>query len=130
MRLKLLIPILFFANIVMSQDTIVAYKKRILEKTEIDIIGSYYSQNGNNSSVAGGIGSEKLSDIASVIKISIPLNADDILRVEGGVSSYTSASSSNLNPFDLGYNKEESLSLTNPTGRRRARHRTHRSRTR
>jgi hypothetical protein len=76
------------------------YKKRVLETAEVDFISSYYSQDGNNASVTGGIGNEHLTDVASSIVISLPLNADDVLTVEAGFSAYTSASSSNGNPFD------------------------------
>ncbi len=76
------------------------YKKRVLESAEIDFLGSYYAQDGNNASVSGGIGSEELTDYVGDIVVSIPLNDDDVLTVNVGISAYTSASSSNLNPFD------------------------------
>uniref|UniRef100_UPI0030CA4E7F DUF3570 domain-containing protein n=1 Tax=uncultured Flavobacterium sp. TaxID=165435 RepID=UPI0030CA4E7F len=79
-------------------DSIV-YKKRVLETAEVDFLMSYYNQDGIHSSVSGGMGSEKLSDIASNIVISVPLNDDDILTIDVGISAYTSASSSNINPF-------------------------------
>ena len=77
----------------------VVFKKKVLETAEIDILTSYYSQNGNNAAVTGGIGTEELTDAATNINISIPLNADDILSIDATVSAYTSASSGNLNPF-------------------------------
>lgn len=77
------------------------YKKRVLESAEIDIISSYYSQNGDNAAVTGGIGTEKLTDVATDIVISIPLNDDDVFTINATVSAYSSASSSNLDPFDL-----------------------------
>ena len=76
------------------------YKKRVLENTEIDFLSSYYSQDGNNAAVSGGTGTEELTDFTPTIVVSIPLNADDILTIDAGVSAYTSASSSNINPFD------------------------------
>jgi hypothetical protein len=75
------------------------YKKRVLESTEIDILTSYYTQDGDNAAVTGGIGTEELTDYATYINISIPVNDDDVLSIDGTVSAYTSASSSNLNPF-------------------------------
>jgi hypothetical protein len=83
-----------------AQDSTSTYKKRVLETPEIDFISSYYIQDGDNAAVSGGIGSEKLTDIASSIIVSIPLNADDVLSIDAGVSAYTSASSSNIDPFD------------------------------
>ncbi|MBT5871289.1 MAG: DUF3570 domain-containing protein [Bacteroidetes bacterium] len=85
-----------------SQDTIVSYKKRVLESVEIDLLASYYSQDGDNAAVTGGIGTEELTDLASSIVVSIPLNDDDVLKIDANVSAYTSASSSNVSPFDSG----------------------------
>ena len=76
------------------------YTKRVLENTEVDLISSFYSQDGDKAAVTGGIGSEKLTDIATNITVSIPLNANDVLTIDGTISAYSSASSSNLNPFD------------------------------
>ena len=85
-----------------SQDEPIAtYKKRVLEQTEVDFLMSYYSQDGDNAAVTGGIGTEELTDITPTFVFSIPLNEDDVLTVDAGISSYTSASSSNLNPFDV-----------------------------
>ena len=80
-----------------SQST---FKKRVLESTEVDFLASYYNQDGSKSSVSGGIGSEKLTDVASNIAVAMPLNDDDVLTVDVGISAYTSASSSNINPFN------------------------------
>jgi hypothetical protein len=74
--------------------------KRVLENTEVDVLLSYYNQDGVHSAVNGGIGSEKLSDIASNIVVAVPLNDDDVLTFDVGISAYTSASSSNINPYD------------------------------
>lgn len=87
------------------KDTTVTFKKRVLESTEVDFLLSYYKQDGIHSAVSGGSGTENLTDIASNIVVAIPMNADDVLTIDTGVSSYTSASSSNINPFDT----------TNPT---------------
>lgn len=83
-----------------QQDSIAVYKKRVLETTEVELLSSYYTQNGNNASVTGGIGDEHLTDVTPTIVISLPLNADDVLTIDAGISTYTSASSSNLDPFD------------------------------
>lgn len=91
--------LLGFINVSFSQDDN-TYKKRVLETTEVDFLSSYYSQKGNNASVTGGIGDEKLTDVTPTIIISVPLNEDDVLTIDAGISTYTSASSSNLDPFD------------------------------
>ncbi|ASV29209.1 hypothetical protein CJ263_02635 [Maribacter cobaltidurans] len=102
-RINLVLVFCFFLGLffgMAQQENSGAYKKRVLESTEVDILSSYYNQDGNNASVTGGIGSEALNDLASSIIVSIPLNEDDVLSVDVGISTYTSASSSNLNPFD------------------------------
>ena len=83
-----------------AQDETKVYKKRVLETTEVDFLTSYYSQDGDNAAVSGGIGSEELTDVTGTFVVSIPLNDDDVLTIDAGVSAYTSASSSNVGPFD------------------------------
>lgn len=86
-------------NDTLAQETTKVYKKRVLENIEIDILGSFYTQRGDNAAVTGGIGTEMLTDFASNISVSIPLSDDDIFSIDGTVSAYSSASSGNLNPF-------------------------------
>ena len=81
-------------------DSTSVFKRRVLEHTEVDFITSYYTQDGDNASVTGGIGTEKLTDFTPTFTVSIPLNDDDVLSIDAGISAYTSASSSNLDPFD------------------------------
>ena len=104
MKKYLIIPLLFFATIGYTQqaepDSTKTYKKRVLESTEIDFLVSYYTQDGDNAAVCGGIGTEKLSDINPAVIVSIPLNDDDVLSIDASISAYTSASSSNIDPFD------------------------------
>lgn len=99
-----LVAVLFFAfglsYAATKQDSINTYKKRVLESTEIDLLMSYYKQDGDHSSVGGGIGTEELTNSTPTIVISIPLNDDDVLTIDAGLSAYTSASSSNINPFN------------------------------
>jgi hypothetical protein len=90
-------------NITLSfaqQNDSIVYKKRVLDNTEVDFLLSYYKQDGVHSAVSGGMGSEDLTDVASNIVVSMPLNDDDILTIDAGISAYTSASSSNINPYD------------------------------
>ena len=82
-----------------QKDTNTVYKKRVLDAVELDFLGSYYSQDGRHSAVNGGIGTEELKDYTSNVILTIPMNADDVLTVDAGFSAYTSASSSNINPF-------------------------------
>lgn len=104
MRKIVILALLAYFPVALAQadSSGVAYKKRVLETTEIDFLASYYKQDGSHSAVNGGIGTEKLTDYTSNIVISIPLNADDVLTFDAGFSAYTSASSSNINPFQSG----------------------------
>ena len=73
------------------------YKSRKLKFEEVNLVSSYYSQDGNNAAVTGGLGSQKLSDIANVIDIQYS-KYDKKYRKhtftgELGVDHYTSASS-------------------------------------
>lgn len=93
---------LLFGLKAFSQDAAdgTEFKKRVLESTEVDFLLSYYNQDGSKSAVSGGIGSEKLTDLATNIVIAMPLDDDSILTVDLGISAYSSASSSNINPFN------------------------------
>ena len=102
---KIILTIFLFAGVfvVVSaqvKDTTSVYKKRVLENTEVDYLMSLYKQDGDKSAVGGGVGTEKLTDVTPTIVISLPLNDDDVLTIDAGISAYTSASSSNINPFN------------------------------
>lgn len=96
MKKYFLTPILFLCCMTLSfaqqQDTTKDYKKRVLEKMEIDFLISYYSQDGDNAAVTGGFGTEELTDVTPTIVVSMPMNEDDVLTIDLGVSAYTSAS--------------------------------------
>lgn len=99
--LIIIVALFYFGSIKAQKDATLGYKKRVLETTEVDFLSSYYAQEGTNASVTGGIGTEKLSDATATIVISMPMNGDDVLTIDAGISAYTSASSSNGNPFDV-----------------------------
>ena len=48
-----------------------AYKKTKLKIEEVNFISSYYTQDGNNSAVTGGVGTEKLTDFATTIDVKL-----------------------------------------------------------
>jgi hypothetical protein len=83
-----------------SQEEKSNYTKSVLEKVSVQTLFSYYTQEGNNAAVTGGEGTEALTNAAPTMVVQIPIGADGILRVDTGLSAYTSASSSNVNPFD------------------------------
>lgn len=97
-------------------DSTKRYKKRVLESTEVDLLMSLYNQDGTHSPVNGGIGTEKLTNGTPTIVISMPLNDNDVLTIDAGISAYTSASSSNINPFMSITSNLKSGSIFNTTG--------------
>ena len=76
------------------------YQQRKLTFAEANIVSSYYSQDGNNSAVTGGIGTEKLTDFSN--SFSIKLTRIDkkwrkhSFEGEIGIDYYTSASSDRI----------------------------------
>lgn len=110
-----------FQSFSQDKDSTATFKKRVLEATEVDFLISYYKQDGIHSAVSGGMGSEKLTDLASNIVVSMPMSADAILTVDAGLSAYTSASSSNINPFNSsgasgGDDDDDDRAVTDPYG--------------
>ena len=81
------------------------YKMRKLKVEEINFVSSYYSQDGNNSAVTGGIGSEKLTDFATTTNVKLSRYDSryrkHILDIELGFDSYTSASSDKIDPSTI-----------------------------
>lgn len=95
-----------FGNHMKAQDTTStdssAYKKQKLKIEEVNFISSYYTQDGDNSAVTGGKGTEKLTDIATTFEIKVSkrdrYNRKHNFGFELGIDSYTSASSDKIDP--------------------------------
>lgn len=83
-----------------SQEEKSNYTKSVLEKVSVQTLFNYYTQEGNNAAVTGGEGTEALTNAAPTMVVQIPIGENGILSVDAGISAYTSASSSNVNPFD------------------------------
>ncbi|MHB1178658.1 MAG: DUF3570 domain-containing protein [Daejeonella sp.] len=83
-----------------ASDT--TYKSNQLKIDEINLISSYYQQNGNHSAVTGGVGTEKLFDFANVIDLKVSRYdkkyRKHIFIGELGIDTYTSASSDKIDP--------------------------------
>lgn len=82
-----------------------AYKARKLQLDEIDFVSGYYHQDGNHSAVTGGIGTEKLTDLANTIELKFSSydhrQRKHNLSFELGVDHYTSASSDKIDPYTI-----------------------------
>lgn len=61
-----------------------------------DFLFTYYEQEGNHSAVTGGIGTEELTDIASIIIVNVPLDSTSELSVTAGFNHYSSASTDRI----------------------------------
>lgn len=76
------------------------YKSQKLKIDEINLVSSYYKQDGDNSAVTGGVGTEELTDIANTIDVKLirynKAGKKQTFDVEVGVDRYTSASSDRI----------------------------------
>lgn len=81
------------------------YEIRKIKLEEVNFVSGYYQQDGNNSAVTGGIGTEKLTDFASTIEVKLSRydgrRRKHTLGVEVGVDVYTSASSDMIDPYTI-----------------------------
>ena len=112
MRLQLVISFSFLiANLFAQQNPQDTVKDagRKLDRTEVDFLFSYYHQEGNNSAVTGGTGTEKLSDVASIVIVNVPVRETHSIMVEYGISYYTSASSDNIDPYTISSASSDNL---------------------
>lgn len=76
------------------------YKARKLTFEEVNLISSYYVQDGDHASVTGGTGSEKLTDFANILDVKFSRydrkNRKHTYSLEAGIDNYTSASSDQI----------------------------------
>ncbi len=81
------------------------YQRRRLKLEEINFVSSYYKQDGNNSAVTGGTGTEKLTDFSNNFEVKLikydKRNRKVSLEASLGVDYYTSASSDKINPYSI-----------------------------
>ena len=81
------------------------YKSRKLHLEEANFVSAYYHQDGNNSAVTGGIGTEKLTDVANTFDLQLSKynkqGRKNTFLFELGVDHYTSASSDKIDPNSI-----------------------------
>ena len=77
------------------------YNPRGLHVDEINLVSSYYWQNGDHSAVTGGIGTEKVTDISNGIDLRMvwgdPKVKQNSLTLGLGIDHHTSASAAYVN---------------------------------
>lgn len=72
------------------------FKKGAFIGTEINILSSYYDQDGNHSAVTGGRGTEQLTDFTPTIIVNVPIDSARQVSVNFGIDFYSSASTDNI----------------------------------
>ncbi|SKC97652.1 Protein of unknown function [Chitinophaga ginsengisegetis] len=81
------------------------YQSRKLHLDEVNIVSAYYTQDGNNSAVTGGIGTEKLTDFANTFDVQLSKfnkkGHKHTFLFELGIDHYTSASSDKIDPQSI-----------------------------
>ncbi|MBO0932040.1 DUF3570 domain-containing protein [Fibrella aquatilis] len=81
------------------------YEARQLKIEEINFVSNYYHQEGNNSAVTGGIGTEKLTNYANSFDLVLSkidrFNRVHTLSIDANIDYYTSASSDNIDPLTI-----------------------------
>jgi hypothetical protein len=81
------------------------YESRKLKVDEVNFFSAYYHQNGNNSAVTGGIGTEKLTDFANTLDVQLSKltgnGHKNTYTFELGIDHYTSASSDKIDPYSI-----------------------------
>ncbi len=82
-----------------------SYEARQLKVEEVNIVSSYYHQEGNNSAVTGGIGTEKLTDYANSFDLVLSKldrkNRQHTFTADFNIDYYTSASSDKIDPLTI-----------------------------
>lgn len=82
-----------------------SYVSRKLKIEEVNIVSSYYRQDGDNATVTGGLGSQKLTDISTSFELKLvkydKANRKNSFSFELGIDHYTSASSDKIDPSTI-----------------------------
>ena len=88
--------ILFLSAFSQATKDSSAYKSKPLRLDEVDIVSSYYTQDGNHSPVTGGIGTEKVTDLSNGVELKFvswdKSERKHTLMAGLGVDHHTSAS--------------------------------------
>lgn len=81
---------------VKAQNTDSIYKQRLVPKTEIEAVFSYYNQKGEHSAVTGGRGTERLDVYVTGITVSKSFKGYNKISFHGGTDIISSASIDNI----------------------------------
>lgn len=97
-------PLNSYIPVKLADDT--GYNARKLKLDEVDLVSSYYKQDGNHSAITGGIGTEKVTDISNGLDLHFIWLGNNLnknsLNVGFGFDHHTSASSAYVTTTGLG----------------------------
>lgn len=68
-------------------------------ETQVDILSSYYQQDGDHGAVEGGIGTQQLTDFTPTLILNVPLDSATRLSANLGMDIYASASTDRIDQF-------------------------------
>ncbi len=95
--LYLLLILISFIRASAQSDSL--YQNQILSQTDIKILFSYYTQDGQHSAVTGGAGTEKLSVYAPDFSLTSIIDTSHKIIFNGGVDVITSASTDRIDYY-------------------------------
>jgi hypothetical protein len=96
LTVALLCTMLFRAKGQTAADSTQVYEKKLVSKTDVELVYSHYLQDGHNSAVTGGRGTEKLTVYSPSVRIGHTFKEYNTLRFVGGVDAITSASTDRI----------------------------------
>lgn len=98
------IPASYFKPVTLLEDT--DYNARALKLDEVNLVSSYYNQDGNHSAITGGIGTEKVNDFSNGLDLHFSWQGNNknknTLNLGFGFDHHTSASSAYVTTTGLG----------------------------
>jgi len=88
-----------------TQKDTSTYKNRKLKLEEVNLVSSYYQQDGDHAAVTGGTGSQHLTNLSGSIDVKLSKrdnkNRKHSFIFDIGVDHYTSASTDKINPATI-----------------------------
>lgn len=97
--LKISLPVILFTvslGAFGQKPDSTAYAKKQLARTDVQMLLSWYGQDGEHSAVTGGIGTEKLTVFAAAVGVQHQFNPSARFDVDAGVDVITSASTDKI----------------------------------
>ena len=97
-----------------GQDSLSLKNDSVRKPIEIDILSSYYGQDGNHSPVTGGLGTEQLTDLTNGVSVYFPGEKKSV-NMNLGADHITSASTDNID-FELSSDSKRDMRVHGGVG--------------